>query len=214
MGSYTRSLISSNSEKVIAEANFSWVRYISVLLCFAISTLILIALLNSRYAANNDGIHTTTYDDFICRGILFMYPFVYGCLKLLDLLSQEVTLTNKRLIIKAGTSDKDILDLPINIIQTIQTKGQTLSVYSLNGAVASIENIRNIHQLREAIQKLLDTKETLSNIDLQTQALLGISQLNFKKEKGGCMNEITAWVIWLLVVPMMGIAFGLLFYPN
>lgn len=211
MGRYAKSLILSNYENVIIEANFSRFRYISVLLCFAISTLFLIALLCNYYEVTSDSIHTS---DFALGGILFMYPFVYGCLKLLDLLSQEVTLTNKRLIIKLGTSPKKTFDIPINIIQTIQVKGQALSIYSLNGSVASIDYIINTHQLREAIQKLLDTKETLTNVDLQTQALLGISQLNFKKDKGGCMDEIATWVVWLLLVPLMGTAFGLLFWPN
>ncbi|MBR4129628.1 MAG: PH domain-containing protein [Bacteroidaceae bacterium] len=211
MGNYTKSLTTSNSEKVIIEAKFSKVRYFYTIISYALSLFFFIALLGVRdnYGTNSESIFRATSDEFIYGGIFFMYPFVLGCIKLRDILSQEVALTNKRLIIKTGASDKDTHDLPINIIQTIQIEGMSLSVYSLNGSVVNIHYIKNIQPLREAIQEVLNTKETLSNSELQTQALLGISQLNFKKEKSGCMDEIATWLFWLVLVPLMGAFFGM-----
>lgn len=213
MGRYTKNLTTSNSEKIIIEAKFSWLRYISIIICFALSLLFLAILIsNKNYPEDSSNI----YDDsglYMIFGILFMYPFVWGCIKLPDIILQEVALTNKRLIIKTGASDKETHDLPINIIQTIQIKGKSLSVHSLNGSVVSINHINNILPLREAIQELLNTKETLSHAELQTQALLGISQLNFKKEKSGCMSEIATWAFWLVLVPLMGAFFGMVVQP-
>lgn len=209
MGSYTKNLTTSNSEKVILEAKFSWRRFTSTIICFALSLLFLAILISNMNHPEDPSSILYDPDIHIKFGIIFMYPFVWGCIKLRDILSQEVALTIKRLIIKTGASDEKTFDLPINIIQTIQIKGNSLSVYSMNGSVVRIKHIKNILQLREAIQELLDAKETLSNADLQTQALLGISQLNFKKKKSGCL----AWAFWIVFVPLMGCFFGMLFRP-
>ena len=210
MGRYTKSLTLSDSEKIIIEASFSWVRYISMIVCFALSLLVLAMLFDIKNGnMNNPSDFFYDPDLHIKTGILFMYPFVWACIKLRNLLAQEVTLTNRRLIIKKGVSDKDTHDIPINIIQTILTKGKTLSVCSMNGSVVSIKNIKNIQQIKEKIQELLNIKENLSHTELQTQALLGITQLNFKKEKGGC----AVWAFWLVLVPFMGAFFGSFFQP-
>lgn len=209
MGRYTKSLTLSNSERILVEATFSRGRYISVTICFTLSLLFLLGLLGMRDETNSDSFLRPTSDDFLYGGIFFMYPFVLGCIKLRNKLSQELALTNKRLIIKTGAFDKDTYDIPINIIQSIQIKGRALTIYSINGSVVKVKSIKNILQIKEAIQELLDTKDTLSHAELQTQALLGISQLNFKKEKSGCL----AWAFWLALVPLMGSFFGMLFRP-
>jgi hypothetical protein len=71
-------------------------------------------------------------------GIFFMYSFVWVCINLRNLLSQEVTLTNKRLIIRTGASTRNIYDMPINIIHSIQINDNKLSVYVLDGGNVSI----------------------------------------------------------------------------
>ena len=172
MGSYTKKLTLSDSEKIIIEATFSKKRIIYKTVWFLLPAYFLFGIISSIIEDPDKSGLLYDPDTPFTFGIFFMYSFVWVCINLRNLLSQEVTLTNKRLIIRTGASTRNIYDMPINIIHSIQINDNKLSVYVLDGGNVSIKNIKNILPLSNAIQEQLDTKNTLSNSELQKEMLM------------------------------------------
>ena len=206
MGSYTKKLTLSNSEKIIIEATFSKKRIISEAVWFLLPAFFLFGIISSFIEEPDKSSLSHDPDILYYYGIIFMYSFVWVCINLRNLLSQEVTLTNKRLIIRTGASTRNIFDMPINLIHSIQINGNKMSVYGLDGGRVSIKNIKNIQPLNNAIQRQLDAKVTLSNSELQTEMLMKLTQLSFHKQDV-FWNTIKKLAFWLFLVPFMGILF-------
>ena len=84
----------------------------------------------------------------------------------------------------------------------------TMYIHGINGEVVSISYIKNIMPIKVALKNVLDRREIEKTEVVQTQALLGLSQMAFpKKENNGC----AAVFFWLVIVPMLGIFLGVLF---
>lgn len=209
MGKYIKSLTLSNSENIIVEAIFKRKRFwnSTIIISSIMSLVLLFSLLDMHDRINSNDIFRPTGNDFSIVGILFMYSFVWGCSELFNQLSQELALTNKRLIIKKGVFNKNTYNIPINMIQTIQVNAGTLSIFNINSSVEKVKNIKNIQQIKEAIQELLDAKQTLSQAELQELTLIGLSDLKFRKDS--LFNKFCSLAFWLILVPLMGGFFGL-----
>lgn len=150
----------------------------------------------------------TDNETFAVFGIIFMYSFVWGCVKLMNALLHEVTLTNKRLVIVKGFMPEKKWNIPINLIHSMEIDGSTLIIHGINGEVVNINYIKNVVPLKEALKDVLDKRENEKPENIQTQALLGLTRLAFpEKEENGCAGV----VFWMLIVPIMGVLFGSLF---
>ena len=206
MGSYTKKLTLSDSEKIIIEATFSKKRIIYKTVWFLLPAYFLFGIISSIIEDPDKSGLLYDPDTPFTFGIFFMYSFVWVCINLRNLLSQEVTLTNKRLIIRTGASTRNIYDMPINIIHSIQINDNKLSVYVLDGGNVSIKNIKNILPLSNAIQEQLDTKNTLSNSELQKEMLMKLTKLSFHKQDV-FWSTIKRLAFWLILVPFMGFLF-------
>lgn len=211
MGAYSRKLLVSNSENKIIEAVFSFKRFTFAIVLFVIALICLIRLIigmidNNTYSINLD--INNDNDTFAGLGIIFMYSFIWGCVKLMNALLHEVTLTNKRLIIVKGFMPEKKWNIPINLIHSMEIDGSTLIIHGINGEVVNINYIKNFIPLKEALIDVLDKRENEKPEVVQTQALLGLTRLAFpEKENNGCAED----VFWMLIVPIMGVLFGSLF---
>ena len=126
----------------------------------------------------------------------------------MNALLHEVTLTNKRLIIVTGFMPENKWDIPINLIHSMEIVKNTLYIHGINGEVVSISYIKNIKPLKVALKDMLDRREKEQTEVVQTQALLGLTQMAFpKKENNGCAKVF----FWLLIVPVLGVILGVLF---
>ena len=210
MGAYSRKLILSNSENKIIEGEFSFKRFIFAIILLGLALLFLLRLIIGMLANNFPslgwGIDNET-DIFLLLGILFMYSFIWGCVKLLNALLYEVTLTNKRLIIVTGFMPEKKWNIPINLIHSMEIDNNTLIIHGIEGDVVSINYIKNVMPLKTALKDVFEKRENEKPEVVQAQALLGLTRLAFPPKEEGCAGV----VFWMLIIPVLGCLFGLLF---
>lgn len=165
MGSYVRKTL-SEGEQVIACAKFHWIKLLWPIVLLIVAIWILCHV--HKDDANFFGM-------FIGSFCLIAY-FIYS---VLEFLSNEVTLTNQRLVAKIGLFSRKTLDLRLSqvesvsadlpfILSTLFNTG-TLLIKGTGGSYLSAPGIWNVLKFRKIIQDSLNNKEIMKHADISVE---------------------------------------------
>ena len=165
MTSYVRKTL-SEGEQVIACAKFHWIRFFWPVLLLIIAIWVLT--------------HVNIYDEYLFWEYFGSFCFIaYSIYEILELLADNVTLTNQRLVAKRGLFSRKTLDLRLSqvesvsadlpfILSTLFNTG-TLLIRGTGGSYLPVPGIWNVLKFRKTIQDSLDDKEIMKHADISVE---------------------------------------------
>ena len=165
MGSYVRKTL-SEGEQVIACAKFHWIKLLWPIV------LLIVAIWILCHVHKDDANLFWMFFGSFCL-------IAYFICRVLEFLSDEVTLTNQRLVVKIGLFSKQTLDLRLSqvesvsadlpfILSTLFNTG-TLLIRGTGGSYLPVPGICNVLKFRKTIQDSLNNKEIMKHADISAE---------------------------------------------
>lgn len=165
MGSYVRKTL-SEGEQVIACAKFHWIKLLWPIV------LLIVAIWILCHVHKDDANLFWMFFGSFCLIAYFIY-------RVLEFLSNEVTLTNQRLVVKIGLFSRQTLDLRLSqvesvsadlpfILSTLFNTG-TLLIRGAGGSYLPVPGIWNVLKFRKTIQDSLNNKEIMKHADISVE---------------------------------------------
>lgn len=165
MGSYVRKTL-SEGEQVIACAKFHWIKLLWPIV------LLIVAIWILCHVHKDDANLFWMFFGSFCL-------IAYFICRVLEFLSDEVTLTNQRLVVKIGLFSKQTLDLRLSqvesvsadlpfILSTLFNTG-TLLIRGTGGSYLPVPGIWNVLKFRKTIQDSLNDKEIMKHADISAE---------------------------------------------
>ena len=162
MGSYVRKTL-SEGEQVIACAKFHWIKLLWPMV------LLIVAIWVLCHVHKDDANFFWMFFGSFCL-------IAYFICRVLEFLSDEVTLTNQRLVVKIGLFSRQTLDLRLSqvesvaadlpfILSTLFNTG-TLLIKGTGGSYLPVPGIWNVLKFRKTIQDSLNDKEIMKHADI------------------------------------------------
>lgn len=151
----------SKGEQIIKEAKFHWIKYFWPV-CFAIASACYIYyIVNDEYLINSWTLFPT---------LVLILSLYY----LFELLADEVTLTNQRLIAKRGLFSRKTLDLQLSEVESISAdlpffthsffRIGTIIIRGTGGSSIAVPGIKEVLGYRKIIQDTLNAKRANAGI--------------------------------------------------
>ena len=159
MTSYVRKTL-SEGEEVIACAKFHWIRFFWPILLLMVSIWVLT--------------HVNKYDEYLFWEFFGSFCLIaYSIYEIFELLADEVTLTNQRLIAKRGLLSRQTLDLRLSEVESVSADlpfmlstlfdTGTLLIRGTGGSYLPVPKIWNVLKFRKTVQETLNPTLTPLN---------------------------------------------------
>lgn len=161
MANYVKRTL-SEGEKVIMDAKFHWIKYFWPTFWILISAFWLFIY---KFTGSEEDALWLLVPFFFC---------LYGVFRILVLMSDEVTLTNQRLVAKRGLFSRRTLDLQLSEVESVTADlpfllsrlfgtGRII-ISGTGGSRMSVPYVDKILNFRKIVQKTLNEKRTHAGV--------------------------------------------------
>ena len=144
MRNYTRRTL-SQGEKVIEEAQFQWEKYLTNTIWIPCVLFLFFAFLPIRELT-------------IVGALVLVMILAVSTLTVISLISEEVTLTDQRLVVKESLLHNDTYDIPLSEIESVSESVGTLIIKQNNGQEIKVEYIKNASAFKDKVYAAVTEK--------------------------------------------------------